>query len=55
MSRLRRWTRSLASKCMRMRSMRAPVARHRPAVPRVAHDVDEAIVLGDGVLVMRDR
>jgi sulfonate transport system ATP-binding protein len=33
--------------------VRALVARHRPAVLLVTHDVDEAIVLADRVLVMR--
>jgi sulfonate transport system ATP-binding protein len=34
--------------------VRALVERHRPAVLLVTHDVDEAIVLADRVLVMRD-
>lgn len=34
--------------------VRALVERHRPAVLLVTHDVDEAIMLGDRVLVMRD-
>lgn len=34
--------------------VRALVARHRPAVLLVTHDVDEAIALSDRVLVMRD-
>jgi sulfonate transport system ATP-binding protein len=34
--------------------VRALVARHQPAVLLVTHDVDEAIVLADRVLVMRD-
>ncbi|MET0343152.1 MAG: ABC transporter ATP-binding protein [Polyangiales bacterium] len=34
--------------------VRALVERHRPAVLLVTHDVDEAIVLADRVLVMRE-
>jgi sulfonate transport system ATP-binding protein len=34
--------------------VRALIARHRPAVLLVTHDVDEAILLADRVLVMRD-
>ena len=34
--------------------VRALVERHRPAVLLVTHDVDEAILLGDRILVMRD-
>ncbi|MEY4576462.1 MAG: hypothetical protein RL701_1165 [Pseudomonadota bacterium] len=34
--------------------VRALVARHRPAVLLVTHDVDEAIALGDRVMVMCD-
>jgi sulfonate transport system ATP-binding protein len=34
--------------------VRALVERHKPAVLLVTHDVDEAISLGDRVLVMRD-
>ncbi|HEX5661040.1 MAG TPA: ABC transporter ATP-binding protein [Polyangiales bacterium] len=34
--------------------VRALVDRHRPAVLLVTHDVDEAIVLADRVIVMRD-
>jgi sulfonate transport system ATP-binding protein len=34
--------------------VRSLVERHRPAVLLVTHDVDEAIVLADRVLVMRD-
>jgi sulfonate transport system ATP-binding protein len=40
---------------IRMQSLvRALVARHQPGVLLVTHDVDEAITLGDRVLVMRD-
>jgi sulfonate transport system ATP-binding protein len=40
---------------IKMRALvRALVERHRPAVLLVTHDVDEAILLGDRVLVMRD-
>ncbi|MET0283112.1 MAG: ATP-binding cassette domain-containing protein, partial [Polyangiales bacterium] len=34
--------------------VRALVERHRPAVLLVTHDVDEAIVLADRVVVMRE-
>jgi len=34
--------------------VRALFARHRPAILLVTHDVDEAIVLADRILVMRD-
>ncbi|MET0390022.1 MAG: ABC transporter ATP-binding protein [Polyangiales bacterium] len=34
--------------------VRALIERHRPAVILVTHDVDEAILLADRVLVMRD-
>jgi sulfonate transport system ATP-binding protein len=34
--------------------VRAVVERHRPAVLLVTHDVDEAVVLADRVLVLRD-
>jgi sulfonate transport system ATP-binding protein len=34
--------------------VRALIARHRPAVLLVTHDVDEAILLADRVLTMRD-
>jgi len=34
--------------------VRALVERHKPAVLLVTHDVDEAIALGDRVMVMRD-
>jgi sulfonate transport system ATP-binding protein len=34
--------------------VRALIARHRPAVLLVTHDVDEAILLADRVLAMRD-
>jgi len=34
--------------------VRALVERHRPAVLLVTHDVDEAILLGDRILIMRD-
>ena len=34
--------------------VKALVARHKPAVLLVTHDVDEAIALADRVLVMRD-
>jgi sulfonate transport system ATP-binding protein len=40
---------------LRMHSLvRAVVERHRPAVLLVTHDVDEAIVLADRVLVLRE-
>ena len=48
-SRSARWTRSPGSPCT---ARRRPVGAHRPSVLLVTHDVDEALLLADRVLIL---